>query len=46
MNFFDNLKECDYSYSLNKLEDLYDDELCAKKIDINILNDLDIYLNK
>ena len=45
-DFFNNLKECDYSYSLNKLEDLYNDELCAKKIDINILNDLDIYLNK
>lgn len=45
-SFFENLKQCDYSYSLNKLEELCDDEFRAKKIDINILNDLDIYLNK
>lgn len=46
LNFFENLKECDYSYSLNKLEELYDKELCADKINLNILNDLDIYLSK
>ena len=44
--FFDNLRQCDYSFSLNKLEELYDEELCANKIDISILNELDSYLNK
>ena len=44
MNFFRNLNECDYSYSLEKLEEIYNKDMDI--FDIRILNELDIYLSK
>lgn len=46
LKFLETLKECDYSYSLEKLAEVYNENLNTDVLDIRILNDLDIYLSK